>query len=348
MPGVPEQQEGVATVSWREPTPTQIDMLLVIDDSSAMQPYAAGLADAIRMQAYDLGSVGGDVDMHIGVITADLGVEHDVANVPVPGHCAGWGDAAEFRRSILVDGAFIHYRNVTGPQSNVTGTVPDALAALVDVGAGGCARARPLEALRIALDHNSHDGGFRRENAKLAVIIIAAQDDDSPSSLDEYEAFLKHLTPYVTVQIAGGQPQTEHCGEQATDRLYAFAQRFQPFSYLGPICYLTSDWLIGGALANTVPTWPLFTGPPCFDEPLADTDAAPGIQPDCTVTEHIGRGTPDEHERLMAACGTGALPCWKIVEDNYCASVQNLRVEVDRGGDDAPDNDVVEAQCVSL
>jgi hypothetical protein len=346
MPGVPEQQESVATVSWREPTPTRIDMLIVIDDSPAMGPYAAGIADAIRMQAYDLGSVSGDVDIHVGVITADLGVEQDVANVPVPGQCAGWGDAGEFRRSVLVDGAFVHDRK--GHPSNVTGSVPDALATLADVGAGGCARARPLEAMRIALDHDPHDGGFRRDNAKLAVIIIAAQDDDSPGSLDEYEAFLKQLTPYVTVQIAGGQPQTVYCGEQATDRLYEFAQRFKPFSHLGPICYLASDWLIGGALANIVPSGNLVIGNPCFDALLADVDpATPGVQPECTVTEHIARGTPDEHERLMAACGTGELPCWRVVEDSLCVGFQHLHVEIDRGGEDPPDNDVVEAQCVS-
>jgi hypothetical protein len=315
-----------------------------------MQPYAAHLADEMRTESYVLGTLWGDADLHIAVVTADVGDERDIARTPLPGYCAGWGDAAELRRSVLVDGPFIHERAVGGvTESNTSGTVYAALAALADVGAGGCARARPLEAMRIALDHDPHDGGFRREDAALAVVIVAAQDDDSPRPLDEYEAFLKHLTPNVAVQIAGGRPLNDACGEQATDRLYDFAQRFGAFGYLGSICDVGNAWLLGGALANTLPDGNLIIGDPCFDTFLADgDDATPGVQPTCTVTEHLGRGTPDEHERLMAACGTGALPCWRIVEDSQCAGFQHLRVDVDRGGEDPPDNDVVEAQCVSL
>ena len=194
-------------MSWLEPTPTRIDVLLVIDDSPAMQPYAAHLADEMREESHVLGTLWADADIHIGVITANVGDERDIARTPLPGSCAGWGDAAEFRRSMLVDGPFIDHRWVGGvTESNTSGTVYDALAALANVGAGGCARARPLEAMRIALDHDPHDGGFRREGARLAVAIVAGQDDDSPASLDEYEAFLKGLNPNVTVQIAGGRP----------------------------------------------------------------------------------------------------------------------------------------------
>ena len=61
-----------------------------------------------------------------------------------------------------------------------------------------------------------------------------------------------------------------------------------------------------------------------------------------------GTGTAEEHERLLAPCEAGALPCWRIVENDQCIGFQHLRVDVDRGGEDPPDNDVVEAQCVSL
>jgi hypothetical protein len=345
MPALPEQQESVVTVVWRDQGPRRVDVLFVIDDSPAMQPYAAGLADAMRMNAYDLFSIDSFVDVHLGMITANVGDERDIPNTPINGSCAGWGEAAAFRRSSLVEGTYVEFRN---DGQHDTAMVPNALASLADVGSHGCARARPLEAMRIALDHDPHDGGFRRADAQLAVVIIAAQDDDSPGSLDDYAAFLKDLQPNVTVQIAGGRPLTAICGEQATDRLYAFSQRFPFRSYLSSICTIGSGGLLGQAVANVVSGFGPLIGHPCFDEALVDVDdATPGIQPDCSVSEYTDRGRPDEHERLLAHCGDGALPCWRIVEDSQCTLAQHLRLDVDRGGEDPPDNDVVEAQCVS-
>jgi hypothetical protein len=350
MPGVPEQQDGVTTKVLPSPTIWRADILLVIDDSPAMRPYTAAVAQSMRDDASALFTLDNFVDVHVGVITADVGDERDTSGTPIPGSCAGWGDAAAFRRSELVDGAFIDFRqNAAGQHSNVTGTIGNALAALTDVGANGCARARPLEAMRIALDHNPHDGGFRRTNAQLAVVLIAAQDDDSPRTLDEYATFLKQLQPNAAVVLSGGLPLTDMCGEQATDRLYAFSQLFGIQTTAQSICSVATTSPFGAALSYTLPGWGVPMASPCFDQLLADVDPTmPGLQPDCSVTEYIDRGRADEQQRLLAHCGTGALPCWRIVEDPQCGTAQHLSIEVDRGGEDPPDNDVVEAQCVSL
>ena len=349
MPPVPEQQESVATVSWPGTKIWRADILFVIDDSPAMQPYASGLADAIRTNAYALFSLDNFIDVHLGVVTADVGDESDRPHTPVPGSCGGWGDAGVFRRSALVEGTYVHYRrDADGEHSNVSGTIPDALATLADVGANGCVRARPLEAMRIALDHDPHDGGFRRANTPLAVMIVAAQDDDSPRSVDAYATFLRQQHPNAGVAIAGGRPLTALCGEPATDRLYEMSQLFGPHGYLQSICTLGNGDLLGSALLDVFPGWGVPMAMPCFDEPLADLDPAmPGVQPDCSVTEYINRGRTNEQQWILPACGTGALPCWHLVEDSQCSLAQHLRLDVDRGGADAPDNDVVEAQCVS-
>jgi hypothetical protein len=350
MPPVPEQQEGVATLWWREPTPYRIDLLFVLDDSPAMQPFAAALAQEMRIVGYELGSTGVDLDLHIGVITSDVGDEQNPPSEPIPGQCAGWGDGAMLRRSSLVEGSYIHYRSVRGSvEANVTGTVVDALGAIANVGTGGCAHPRPLEAMRVALDHDPRDGGFLRDNTPLTVALVGARDDESPRTVAEYEAFLKHLDRDVAVVVAGGTPlHAPSCGESATDRLYALSQLFPNRGAFASICGLAAGSLAELALIYHVPGLEQPIVSRCFDEPLADVDpATPGVQPACTVTEHIGRGTPDEHERLMAACGTGALPCWRVAEDSFCPLAQHLHIEVDRGGEDPPDNDVVEAQCVS-
>jgi len=304
------------------------------------------LADAMRAAGLELQRT--QADLHVGVITADLGDEMDVADVPIPGQCAGWGDAAAFRRSVLVDGSYIHYRFVRGEMSsNVASTVPRALAALGAVGTGGCARPRPLEAMRIALDHNPHDGGFLRDNAQLAVVIIAGQDDASPRSIDEYAAILHQLRPNVAVQVEGGPAQSA-CGDLPTERLHAFSQLFPNRGGFSSICGLADGGLASLGLSYFLPGWGPIIGTPCFDEPLVDTDdQTAGVQPDCSVTEYIDRGRADEQQHLVAACGSGALPCWRIVEDSQCGAAQHLRLDVDRGGEDPPDNDVVEAQCVA-
>jgi hypothetical protein len=347
MPGVPEQQEKVATVAWPDPAPYRIDLLFVLDDSPAMQPHQAMLADAMRSAGYELHAP--DVDLHVAVITADVGDEREAPNTPVPGQCAGWGDAAALRRSPLVDGSYIHYRWVRGVETtNVRGAVPDALAALADVGTGGCAHARPLEAMRIALDHDPHDGGFLRDDAKLAVVIVAGQDDESPRPLAEYEAFLKQLGRDVAVLVYAGDPVQQLCGEPPTDRLHAFPQLFPNRGSFSLICALAQGGVAQLALSYHLPGWGPLYGVPCFDEPIVDVDeTTPGVQPDCVVSEHIAWGTDHQRERLLAACGTGSFPCWRMVEDSQCTLAQHLRVEVDRGGEDPPDNDVVEAQCVS-
>jgi hypothetical protein len=345
MPPVPEQQDGVARVAWLEQPPYRIDLLFVIDDSPAMAAFSSSLAEAVRLSAYELAGTGEPLDARIAVITADVG---DEDATPHAGECAGWGDAAALRRSSLVDGSYLAYRSAGEVRTNVAGSVGDALGDLAAVGTGGCAHPRPLEAMRIALVREARAGGFLRDNAKLSVVFIGALDDESPGSLADYEAFLEGLGHDVAVIVSGGTPFSHGCGEASTDRLFAFQRLFPNRGTFFSNCGLATGGIMQMALFYHLPAFGPRHVNPCFDEPLADLDPeAPGIQPECSVSEHVGWGTADEQDWLLPPCGRDMLPCWRIVEDNQCGTVQQLRVDIDRGDEDPPDNDLVEAQCVS-
>lgn len=90
----------------------------------------------------------------------------------------------------------------------------------------------------------------------------------------------------------------------------------------------------------------------CFKYTLADVDqATPGPQYDCSVTEVRRRpNLPDEQLRVIPACGTGAQPCWRVVEDaEQCAFTDtdpHLKLVIDR--QDQPTADIhVTASCVT-
>jgi hypothetical protein len=67
----------------------------------------------------------------------------------------------------------------------------------------------------------------------------------------------------------------------------------------------------------------------CLDGPLLDTDAsAPGVQPDCAVTEAVvsGSGTI---RRALPACASGTTPCWSILSPGDPRSRCGARPQLD-------------------
>ncbi len=88
----------------------------------------------------------------------------------------------------------------------------------------------------------------------------------------------------------------------------------------------------------------------CFKSVLADLDPAPGLQPDCAVSDY--RRLPDGSRielGVIPACGDGALPCWRIETDETLCfhTPTKLELVIDRGGV-VPSSDVfVAASCVT-
>jgi hypothetical protein len=88
---------------------------------------------------------------------------------------------------------------------------------------------------------------------------------------------------------------------------YTICQR----SLAGPMERIGKE--IAGAITNT-----------CLQQKLADTDPAPGLQPDCVVTER--RPGPPPAEVALPSCARGASPCWELLDDPTCPLGHRLGV----------------------
>ena len=123
---------------------------------------------------------GGPPDVHIGVISSDLGTgTHRI------GGCSAQGDRAQFlvgtncpalSNNFVVDTSLRDGTRITNYEDTLTNT----LQCMGAVGVSSCEITQPLEAMRTALDP-TNDNGFVRKDAFLMVVFIAASDDCSAS-----------------------------------------------------------------------------------------------------------------------------------------------------------------------
>jgi hypothetical protein len=164
-----------------EPT-NAADILFVVDDTVDMTGAQSALASALPGFLAALESAaGGRPDLHIGVISTDLGV----GPFAIVG-CTAIGDGGQLLRRdacpplaepYLIDradgdgGRVINYPD---------GQLAETLGCMVQLGAVGCGFEQPLEAMRRALDPGSaSNAGFVREDAVLAVVVLTNEDDCS-------------------------------------------------------------------------------------------------------------------------------------------------------------------------
>lgn len=180
-------REEVAVIS---ATPNRdLDMLFVVDDSPTMldkqESVKAAFPRFVELLAMNQGGL---PNLHIGVVTTDLGTRGAEDELPGPqigsgpGSCKDLGDGGvlQTNSSPLVTGNFISDVDVDGTRmTNYTGTLADAFSAFASVGAQGCGFEQPLEAAKVALDNNAANAGFLRPTANLAVIFVTDEDDCS-------------------------------------------------------------------------------------------------------------------------------------------------------------------------
>lgn len=148
--------------------PEKHDLLFVIDDSTAMAPFAELLASELprlvdRLADFRI------TDLHFGMVAASDGA---------------------FRHDGLVGSPFlIDWRHLDGTRSaNYSGELADQILRLAP-GSHAGSSTRPLAAIRAALS----TPGFRRDDSTLLVIMITASDDPSTTSLDDDIALLRPL-----------------------------------------------------------------------------------------------------------------------------------------------------------
>lgn len=169
----------------------QVDILFLIDDSPSMLDKQTNLKANFPNFINVLNTIqGGLPDVHIGVTTSDLGSKgaDDAAPGPGigtgPGMCSGNGKSGNLQTygSTAVTGVFISDSPGTTPgtrNTNYTGTLADAFTQIASAGANGCGFEQHIEAVKRALNNNPANAGFLRQDAYLAIIIVADEDDCS-------------------------------------------------------------------------------------------------------------------------------------------------------------------------
>ncbi len=168
------------------PAPAEIDLLFVIDSSAAMADEqgqlvasAGHLFDALRALPTGL------PDLHVGVISTDVGLGTAAADLP-GSQCRATGDDGALLRGATcgLAGAFLTDAPDVdgGRRRNYLGPLTSAFACLADVGTGGCTYSQPLTALEraVALDRaRPRDQRFLRDDALLVVVMVTDDDDCS-------------------------------------------------------------------------------------------------------------------------------------------------------------------------
>lgn len=299
-----------------QPWSPKLDLLFVIDDSPAMASFRADLL----ANAPNFASVltrGRLPDLHLAITTA--GCE---------------GDGGVLRTTPAVDGDFIIATPFAdgGYATNVTDSLDHAMTALMDVGTTGCATVQPLAAAKRALA--SHPD-FVRDDAYLALVVIAASDDTSPGAIADYVTWLEGLkrdpgTIFVTGIAGAGSCMYDGAVAADAVRLRQFLAQFPNRNTFSTICQADlSDGL--GLLAEPIG---VAIGDPCFYV---------AIDPDrCIATDRLhGRDVA-----TLPACA-GRLPCIRFIDDSRnCgatgASAQSIRVD---RHDFALIGDIVHVEC---
>ena len=172
-----------------------LDLLFVIDNSRSMEAEQRSLVENFDNFVARLEQIeGGLPDVHIGIVSTDVGVG--------PGNtgCTAEGDRGLLLRApsptcqaVLPDDPFIsdvgsrdgaRLRNYPDSQ-----TLSETFSCMAEIGTGGCGYEQPLESMRKALDPaNLQNSGFLREDAYLAVVFITDEDDCSAVDRDLFGA----------------------------------------------------------------------------------------------------------------------------------------------------------------
>jgi hypothetical protein len=165
--------------------PKGVDLLFVIDDSRSMLANQQNLIDNFPNFVEVLENIsdgrGGVAlpDIHIGVVTSSVGPSYDDQGLLQRTQWNG--------NSVIGDCGMLHegqrfLSDVAGPNGrirNYDGNLRDAFSCIAAVGTAGDGFEAHLESARQAL-LNPANAGFLRDDAYLAIVVIADEDDCSP------------------------------------------------------------------------------------------------------------------------------------------------------------------------
>ena len=290
------EQDRVVMSDVPAPSQTGLDILVVIDTSPA---FAAAQATTLAALAAHLerATQRAHPDWHLGVVRADL---TDDAALHGPGLVGA---------PFLIDWTHLDERRT----ANHDGALGEAFVRIASLPTTGPARQQPLAAAARALARAS-DTGFRRRDAILVVVVLAAGDDQSDGAPATLVAALRdHVDPRdgtlgLLVIHDGPTPRLDAGLEAVAPGGSGRAQGL-PAAALAD---QHTPLMLGGGFGG----W----GTPCIDAALADTAPdEPGLQPDCTVTDVTTApgdgGVLAQHAVRGCADDPTARPCWELAAD---------------------------------
>lgn len=169
-----------------------VDILFVVDDSPSMQDKQTNLRNNFPNFINVLNTIqGGLPDVHIGVVSSDMGTKGSQDNAAGPaigaigqGGCSGTGKNGNLQTGQAtadIQGGALYLSDIKladgQRQRNYNGDLATVFGKLATIGAGGCGFEQHLLAMRRALENNPANATFLRPDAFLAVIFLADEDD---------------------------------------------------------------------------------------------------------------------------------------------------------------------------
>jgi hypothetical protein len=180
---------GPGSRNWLIPASDKLDILFVVDNSESMAEEQERLAGDLSALFDRLQGPAGLPDLHVGVITTDVGSEGSIPFCEVPGDDGALQSAFDPTDgscndgTVSLDGNFVSSAPSDTPgtrDTNYTGSLTGVLGCMIKLGTEGCGFEQPLEAVRLAVDNPANDG-FLRLDAVLAVVFVTDEDDCSVS-----------------------------------------------------------------------------------------------------------------------------------------------------------------------
>lgn len=325
------EQDRVVMSDVPAPSQTGLDILVVVDTSPA---FAAAQATTLAALGAHLerATQRAHPDWHLGVVRADL---TDDAALHGPGLVGA---------PFLIDWTHLDERRT----ANYEGALGEAFVRLASLPTTGPARQQPLAAAARALAHAGNTG-FRRRDAILVVVVLAAGDDASEGDPATHVAALREFvdprdgTLGLLVVHDGPTPRLEAWLDAVAPRGYGRAEEL-------PAAALADErtpLMLGGGFG----VW----GNPCIDAALADTATdEPGLQPDCTVTDVLTApddgGVLAQHALRSCADDPTARPCWELAADPVSCPAwsDTLPLELTvRRADYTPWTTITQLRCVT-
>jgi len=155
-----------------------IDILFMIDNSASMAEEQDNLAKNFPALIRVLEQLpGGLPDVHIGIISSDVGAGPGAISTCLP---AGDRGILQVKPGCGLD-ASARFLASDGKTSNFQGELSEVFACLARLGTMGCGYEHQLQSVRFALAEQvvPENRGFLRPEAALAVILVTDEDDCS-------------------------------------------------------------------------------------------------------------------------------------------------------------------------